>query len=86
MGDELEGGEGEEVEGGVEQSKTKVFDKEKYEVIFDAFSRALSADAATPPFAGNLEDPTYLAILEGMRNFNVADPLYNEAPAEEQEA
>lgn len=86
IGEELEGGEGEDVEGGIEKSKTKVFDKEKYEAVWDAYSKALGADAQTPPFAGNLEDPTYLAILEGMRNFNVADPLYAEAPAEEVEA
>ena len=36
----------------------------------DAWTKALGADAASPPFTGDLENPLYLSIIAGMRSFN----------------
>ena len=44
----------------------------------------MAKEGATPPFAGNLEDPLYTAILDGLRAFNPED--FPEPPAEEEQA
>ena len=48
-----------------------------YEMVRNAFEMSLKGDGsttpatpATPPFAGDLENETYLAILNGIRSFN----------------
>jgi len=46
-------------------------------MVRNAFEMSLKGDGsttpatpATPPFAGDMENETYLAILNGLRNFN----------------
>ena len=39
----------------------KVFNQELYDHVSHAWNAAFSG--ATPPFAGNMEDPTYLKIV-----------------------
>ena len=48
-----------------------------YDLVRNAFEMSLKGDGnttpatpATPPFAGDMENETYLAILNGIRNFN----------------
>ena len=58
--------------------RQKVFSEEKYERISDVFETALAKEGATPPFSGNLEDPVYTGILDGLREFKTEefpDPL-----------
>ena len=47
--------------------------------MFDAWSRALRLETATPPFTGDLENPLYLSIVAGLKSFK--PELY--VPAEE---
>lgn len=69
----------------VEPPKKKVFNKEKYDQVFDAWWKALRLETATPPFAGDLENPLYLSILAGIKSFKpelYVPPAEPEAPAE----
>lgn len=52
-----------------EPKKQKTFNQEKYDKVIDAWSRALGAEASTPPFAGDLENPLYLSIIAGIKSF-----------------
>ena len=55
-----------------------------YDLVRNAFEMSLRGEGstpATPPFAGDMENETYLAILNGIRNFN--PDLY--VPAEKQD-
>lgn len=49
--------------------KKKVFDQELYNQMINVWGSALSVEAATPPFAGDLEGRLYLSIIQGLRNF-----------------
>ena len=48
---------------------TKVFNEAKYTKVSEIWQAALSSESAGAPFAGNLEDPMYLAIIQGLRDF-----------------
>ena len=61
----------------------RIFNEEKYTRIVDVFQIALATEGATPPFAGNLEDPIYTGILAGLREFNPDD--FPEPPAAEED-
>lgn len=63
----------------------KAFSLEKYDGVKNAFESSLSADAPTPPFSGDMENATYLSILQGLREFNpdlYVPPAQEEKPAE----
>jgi len=57
--------EGTPAEGEAEAApKTKkAFNSEQYDSVKNAFASSLSAEAATPPFSGDMENATYVAIL-----------------------
>ena len=66
----------------VEVKKQTRFNEEKYEKVFDAWSRALQLETATPPFNGDLENPLYLSIIAGIKSFK---PELYVPPEEKQE-
>lgn len=47
----------------------KCFNQELYDQVSSAWNKALSPEATAPPFQGDLENPTYLRIIQGMRDF-----------------
>ena len=59
-----EGAEGEEVEVPV-----TAFCPNTYDEVKTAWAKALAPEG-TPPFAGDLENPLYLKIVQSLRNFN----------------
>ena len=59
----------------------KVFNQEKYEKVIDAWVKALKAETATPPFAGDLENPLYLQIIAGIKSFKPENYVQNEGEA-----
>ena len=59
--------------GAAPTERLRIFNEEKYTRFVDVFQTALATEGATPPFAGNLEDPVYTAILAGLRVFNPDD-------------
>ena len=60
-----------------------VFNQELYDQVSNAWGQSLSAEAATPVYAGNLEDATYLKMLQTMRDFK--PDQYVEEPTKEGE-
>ena len=68
-------GKAEEAEGEAAEGEegspqvTKCFNQEMYDQISNAWNKALSPEASAPPFQGDLENPTYLRIIQGLRDF-----------------
>ena len=70
MESKAEEAEGEAAEGEEGSPKiTKSFNQEMYDQISNAWNKALSPEATAPPFQGDLENPTYLRIIQGLRDF-----------------
>lgn len=55
-----------------------MFNQEKYDNIIDAWIKALRLETATPPFAGDLENPIYLQIIAGIKSFKPENYVQNE--------
>ena len=53
-------------------SQDTSFSEDKFNEVMDVFEKAF-AEGATPPYAGDLENETYKAILSAIRDFNTSE-------------
>jgi len=49
-----------------------VFNEEKFNEILEVIERAFG-EGATPPYTGDLENETYKAILQAIRDFGISE-------------
>ena len=54
------------------EEEQRLFSDEKHEQVISAFESSF-AEGGTPFFAGNMEDPVYLSIIQGLREFKPED-------------
>ena len=62
-----------------EGDDVKVFNEAKYIKISEIWQTALSSESSGPPFVGDLNDPSYVEIINRLKSFKPGD--YVEEPA-----
>jgi hypothetical protein len=73
-----EGTNEEGAEAAPEKSVIRTFNQDVYNQISDSWEKAVKG--AGPPFAGDLENPVYLRIIQAMRDFK-PENFPNDEPA-----
>ena len=66
-----------------EGDEVKVFNEAKYIKVSEIWQTALSPETSGPPFAGDMNDPAYVEIINRLKSFKPGDFVEEAATAQE---